>query len=222
MDYLIYYHFLSSEHAICDLKNERIKVSTFSNLNDIFELRPYRRYELSERQLYDKVYRENCHKWGLLCFSKSYQEPLLWAHYADRHKGIALGFEILKDEIIKVKYTSDEIRTQIDLTNDPIENEKRNLSLFKEKHKDWEYENEYRVLVKLEECDSENGLYFIKFGERLKIKEIVLGCRFDHKKEQENIFNLAKKLRAKVIATRPGWGDYKIHKDGRKTPKYQY
>jgi len=31
---------------------------------------------------------------GLLCFSRHWHNPVLWAHYADSHKGLCLGFDV--------------------------------------------------------------------------------------------------------------------------------
>jgi hypothetical protein len=215
-----YYHYLASKFAICDLRKERIRVSTLETLNDPFEMMPYRRYEFEKRKSYIKVFREVKRKWGLLCFSPSWEEQLLWAHYADGHKGIALGFEILKDVILKLTYTPNQIRTQFDLTANPEENEKKFLSLAKVKYKEWLYEKEHRILVKLENCVLDDSLYFLPFGDRLKLKVIVLGCKFNHDKNMGNILELKNKFNAKVIATRPGWEDYRIHKDGSKTSQY--
>lgn len=218
-----YYHYLSSKHAMADLKNKRIKVSTLNTLNDPFELMPYRRYEFKERQPYNKVFREILKKWSLLCFSQDWSETLLWSHYADKHKGIAIGFEILQDAVLKVDYNPDPIRKQIGLTSGSKTNEKLFLDLAKVKYKKWEYENEYRILVKLKDClpPTADGLRFLEFGDRLKVREIVLGCKFDHKKEKENIIKLAKQLGARVIPTRQGWEDYKIHRCGTKTKQYE-
>src|SRR5260370_7015469 len=33
---------------------------------------------------------------GLICFSSSWKDPVIWAHYSDKHKGLCLGFEIPK------------------------------------------------------------------------------------------------------------------------------
>jgi hypothetical protein len=30
---------------------------------------------------------------GLVCFSADWRNPLLWAHYSDKQKGLCLGFE---------------------------------------------------------------------------------------------------------------------------------
>jgi len=227
MNEQIYYHFLHSGYAVNDLENEWIKVSTLDSLNDPFELKPYLRYRLEERQPFNKVFREISKKWGLLCFSDDWSEPILWSYYADKHMGIAIGFDILQDEILKVDYNFDPKRQQIELTNDKNTNEKLFLCLAKVKYKKWEYENEYRILVELKDCISKDclppkvrDLHFIKFGDRIKVKKIVLGCKFDHKKEKENIIKLATKLNAEIISTRPGWEDYKIHQCGTTTKQY--
>lgn len=223
MNKQIYYHFLPSDYAVDSLEGRRIRVSTLETLNDPFEMMPYRRYKFKERQPYNKVFRAVSKKWGLLCFSQDWSEPLLWSHYSDKHKGVAIGFDILQDKVLKVNYESDPIRKQIELTNDSKTNEKLFLDLAKVKYKKWEYENEYRILVKLEDClpPTVDGLRFLEFGDRLKVREIVLGCKFDHKEEKENIIKLAKQLGARVIPTRQGWEDYKIRQCGAKTKQYE-
>lgn len=219
MDGQIYYHYLSSKYALNDLENRRIKVSTLDTLNDPFELMPYRRYGFDKRQYYNKVFRDISKKWGLLCFSRSWKEQLLWSHYAEGHKGIALGFELTQDKVLEVKYTPNQKRTRFELTNNPKENEEKFLNLAKVKYQEWEYEKEYRILIKLDGCIEDDGLYFMPFGDRLKIKEIVLGCRFNDENKKEIIARSAKQLKAKVTQTRPGWEDYLIHECGTKTGK---
>lgn len=208
----IYYHYLPAKYALDDLEKNRIMVSTLDKLNDPFELMPYRRYGLKERQPYNKIFAGISKKWGLLCFSLGWSEPLLWSHYADKHTGIAIGFEILQDKVITVGYSSDPIRKQIKLTSDSKTDEKLFLDLARVKYKKWDYENEYRILVKLEDClpATPDGLRFLKFGNRLKVREIVLGCKFDYKKEKENMIRLVKLLAVRVTPTRQGWGDYLI------------
>ena len=218
----IYYHFLPAKYAIDDLKKERIRVSALNTLNDPFEMMPYRRYGLKERQPYNKVFRQISKKWGLLCFCPSWKEQLLWAHYAKGHRGIALGFKIPKDKILKLTYTPNEIRTKFDLTDDQEENERKFLSLVKVKYQEWIYEKEHRILVKLEDCKKDDKHYYMPFGDGLELKEIVLGCKFDHKKQKETVLRLKNKLHVEVIrATRPGWEDYKIHECGTTTNQYK-
>ena len=216
-----YYHFLSYKHAISDLECGRIKVARFNALNDPFEMLPYRRFNLRERQPYNKVFQAVSNDWGLLCFSPNYIDQLLWAHYADGHKGIALGFKINSGDFFDVKYTPNEIRTRIKLSKDYEENERQYLDLARTKYKEWIYEKEHRILIKLEDCDQEGDLFFVRFGQRIDLKEVVLGCNFDHESQKSKILDLKRRLNFEVIATRIGWEDYKIHRCGTKTSWYQ-
>lgn len=218
----MYYHFLPPEDAIDNLEWERVKISLIDELNDPFELLPYLRYkEFKKRKIYHNIRRAVSKKYGLLCFSKEWREPLLWGHYADKHKGVAIGFEILEGEVLKVGYNSGPKRTRFELTNNQKEGEKLFLSLAQTKYEKWSYEEEYRIIVKLKDCEiayiKDKKLFFVKFQKRLKVKEIILGCKFDHQKKSKRIKILAKKMGAKIIPTRQGWEDYKIHQCGTKT-----
>lgn len=221
MNKIIYYHFLSFENAINNLERNRIKVSTIDTLNDPYEFMPYKLYVFQKRQEYNKVFKALSKKLGILCFSRTWEEQLLWAHYAEKHKGIALGFEIPEGEVLKVTYVCNEIRAKIELTDDQDDNEQKFIDLAKIKFQEWEYEKEYRLLVPLEECEKENGYYFKYFGDNLQLRKIVLGCRFNHKKKKIRIAELAKQLGVDIIATRYAWKDYLIHKDGNKTEQYR-
>ncbi len=219
MNEKIYYHFLPLEHAISNLENKRMKISLIGELNDPFELLPYLRYGFKERQLYHNIRREVLKRYGLLCFSRRWSEPLLWGHYANNHKGIAIGFEVPKEEIKEVGYKSNPKRIKFELKNDIKHNEKLFLDLAKIKYEKWSYEEEYRMTVRLKYCEKVNDNYFIKFNDGLKVDEIVLGCKFDKEKRKE-IINLARKLNIdenKIIHTRQSWAEYKINKCGTKT-----
>ena len=83
-------------------------------------------------------------KAGIVCFSKVRDDILMWAHYADKHKGLCLEFDgssncIFLGEAQPVEY---EEYTPIPLH----ENSDRRLTraiLTKSKH--WSNENEYRI-----------------------------------------------------------------------------
>ena len=235
MDEEVYYHFLSADHAIDDLKKKRLKVSLFRDLNDVFELQPYLRYKYEKRQPYHREFERISNKWGMLCFSATREQQLMWAHYADKHRGIALGFAKPKGRLVKVCYPDSEIRTKIDLTRDDTENERRFLELAKVKSHDWHYEKEHRLLLELKECtcDEEKRRYlgcfgddlrlrevveeekwhFKPFGDGLELREVVLGCRFDQNKRSQ-VQHLADRLGAVVIETREEWQGYKIKRKG--------
>lgn len=215
----IYYHFLPVEYAIKDLENKKIKVSLIDELNDPFELLPYMRYNDSrKRKLYDTTRKRISKEYGLLCFSGNWEEPLLWGHYADGHKGVAFGFEISNENFLHVTY-SEKLRPKFDLIDDYQKNRDQFFDLAKIKYINWHYENEYRIIKKLDECDFDKNenMYFLKFGKEIKLKKVILGCNFKFN-DRQKIFNALQEYGHEIdlIRARKNWGEYKISKDGRK------
>ena len=51
---------------------------------------------------------------GLICFSRTWSNPLLWGHYAEKHTGIALGFDVPDQLLSQVLYTSQRVRIDVD------------------------------------------------------------------------------------------------------------
>ena len=107
--------------------------------------------------------------YGVLCFSKSWDNPVLWSHYADRHRGIALGFDIDSDIVKEVTYA--EKRPPFREADEPTLH-----TLLYTKHCDWQYENEVRVYARLEERDPATALYFADFSDRMVLREIITGA----------------------------------------------
>lgn len=217
----IYYHFLSSGNAVHDLERKMIRVSTLDKLNDPFELMPYLRYfDRKKRKQYLEIRKRISKKYGLLCFSKTWTEPLLWSHYADKHKGIALGFEISDPTLIDVDYSTSPLRRQIDLTDNPSTDEELLLKLARIKYKNWGYELESRILIKLEHCTYIEDHYFIPFSDTLKVAEVRLGSLFVYDNSTEfYICKLAEDLEAEVIPSRLQWQGYMINRDGYRADK---
>jgi hypothetical protein len=91
---LLVYKFLTAAYALEDLTKRRMKISTFSDINDPFELAGAKS---SDPAVQDFLTRHIHQKYGALCFSRKWSNPMLWSHYSDKHKGICLGFEIVGD-----------------------------------------------------------------------------------------------------------------------------
>jgi len=43
---------------------------------------------------------------GVMCFSSTWKNPVMWSHYADQHRGICLGFEVPDVYRKKIKYVA--------------------------------------------------------------------------------------------------------------------
>jgi len=74
------YKFLEEKWALDDIREHRIKISEIHDLNDPYELLPY---DLSDADRRRELLcaRDQINKRGVLCFSRRWSSPLLWAHY---------------------------------------------------------------------------------------------------------------------------------------------
>jgi hypothetical protein len=220
----IYYNFLKGSDAIIDLERGMIKVSQIDRLNDIFELMPYSRVNDAEYREIKRIRNNAVKVYGIVCFSKIWSEPLLWGHYADHNKGIALGFD-LKRLPIEVHYEKDRERDKsIDFSKITIDDYVERFG--KVKYKNWKYEDEFRFFVKLDECMKIEGNYFFPFKDNLDLKEIIIGPKHPclNKKEfslqSKYLIELANKYKAIIIASRAERGGYKIVRCGTWTDKF--
>jgi len=78
---LEYYHFTSAKNGLKNLENRRIKASTLDKLNDPFELLGV---ELSDKDLRSSIKEMKskiAKKFGILCFSETWNNPVQWGHY---------------------------------------------------------------------------------------------------------------------------------------------
>ena len=107
---MILYHMTSASSCLKILKGRQLKISLFEDLNDPFELLAISTGEKMARTLLKYMKRELTKKHGLLCFSSTWQESLMWAHYGDKHRGVCLGFEISDHLPQQVKYVSERLQ----------------------------------------------------------------------------------------------------------------
>lgn len=98
-------------------------------------------------------------KFGILSLSEDANQPLLWAHYSDAHRGFAIEFDTEHPYFHRRRSESDELyylrkvqyvhrnaggRALLDLDGD---------DLLVTKAPSWEYETEWRMLVPLEDAN---------------------------------------------------------------------
>ncbi len=171
------YHFLSKKYALEALKNKRIKVSIIDKLNDPFEFYPgFSNSNQEAKNIFTEWKSRISKKYGILCFSENWHNPLLWSHYTEKHIGFALGFELPDNVAIKVKYTEDRPLYPSDKVLVGAKHNKDFLvELVRTKSLSWAYEEEVRVGYALSTLDLENGLYFDRFGSDLILKEVITG-----------------------------------------------
>jgi Protein of unknown function (DUF2971) len=115
---------------------------------------------------------------GIISFTSDWKNPLLWSHYADKHKGICLGFDVDDRYIRHVNYVGEVMPMNQDVVKrlkQGDENLVRELITTKSIH--WKYEEEVRVIVPLEELDVDTEKYFTDFEGNLELREVILGYR---------------------------------------------
>lgn len=172
------FYMTTAKYAIDNVNRKRVKVSLFNDLNDPFELLCAKLPTKELRKAFRNIKNHFHGRIGVICFSTNWQSPVMWSHYADKHKGICLGFDIPDEFAIPIKYVTarDAAAAEAQLARNKPD------AAFAErfmttKYDAWSYEKERRLYVGLEECDPKSGMYFYNFGPSLTLKEIILGPR---------------------------------------------
>lgn len=170
------YKFTKATYARQALRLGRIKLARFSDLNDPFEFFAVSFESREVRSTLRALKEEYDNDSALLCFSADWTDPLQWAHYGDRHKGVCLGFNVTRSKIERVKYRAKRIQTPAADSLHPFEVDdelKKNLLYTKYSH--WRYEREWRMLVKLKDAKQAHGMYFRQFDAHLHLIEVIVG-----------------------------------------------
>jgi len=211
---MIVYNFTSHKNAVSNLKYKRLKISKIEELNDPFELYGAQLANKELRTGFKKMREELANNRGLICFSESWHNPLLWSHYGDKHYGVCMGFEIPKIHLQKVNYVPSRKLLEFSPADGKTTlNENSMEKLLCQKYEDWSYEAEYRAWVNLDEKDNKTGLYFIEFSKNIRLKEIVLGSRnTSTPNDLKNIIGVEIKG-VKIIKSRLAFQSYKVVKN---------
>lgn len=107
---------------------------------------------VGRQKLWDDIYANRDDKVGMLCLTENVLSSSMWSHYADRHRGVAIGFnafELAKlgmtpafTKLARVLYNSDPVT--LDMTKDKRLGEGDPFLL---KSPDWAHEREWRMLT---------------------------------------------------------------------------
>ncbi len=172
------YKFLDAQFGLKSLYEKRLKISEIHELNDPFELTPYDLTDRIQREAFLNTRDQLARRFGMLCFSGAWSDPVIWAHYSDKHKGICLGFEIPvgRDIAKAVSYVPVPRPLPADFLDLASEEKMAFVrAMLFTKYSNWDYEHEIRVWAQLD--DEEDGFYFAGFGEELRLVEVITGAR---------------------------------------------
>lgn len=173
------YYLTGPDHAVSNIVFRRVKVSRFSELNDPFELLGTNFADKGVRKVVRAHKSDLDDKFGLICFSEDWVDPVLWSHYAAKHSGIALGFDIGDTLVKRVIYQPQRLTNRLKKGTTTISSQTAE-ALITTKFESWAYEKEWRLLVALEKANQEGKLYFKNMGKDLRLAEVILGpaCNF--------------------------------------------
>jgi hypothetical protein len=168
------YHFISEEYGLQAIRDKRLKAATLDALNDPFELYSL---DISSEMLRQAMpaYKDGLTSTTfLVCLSKTIKSPVLWGHYADKHTGLALEFEVHPDLIKHINYQDSKFKVD---SSDLKDCKNTIEKLLTTKYSDWSYEEERRIILSIDDVVfGQNDMYFYDFNEKFKLKALLLGA----------------------------------------------
>ena len=180
------YKYMEYEHGLSSISRNRLKISTFDTLNDPYEMLPVVANKdgahATPLQIRQRFLLPLSTKAGFICLSAKITDPVLWAHYARRHTGMAFEFEFPANqggitEVIyskqRVKWQDEDIRAAHGEANDRFFCDGYE-HLIKTKSDRWSYEAEYRFLVPISDQSLEDGLHFKAMPHQF-FRRVILG-----------------------------------------------
>jgi hypothetical protein len=205
------YYMTSMRWAEVILRERRLKLSRFYESNDPFELRLIDKRTRDTRpfaQLITNYFDKNV---GMICFGASWASPVMWAHYAEKHSGMCLGFDVEDQLLTKIEYTDGRIQVPFGAHLAKFGLSANLLTkIRKTKATDWSYEREYRVEAPLTIPDPHTGYYYTDFEPQLQLREVVLGhrCIWPIEKTISMLSSVTRTVR--ICKARPAFGKFEM------------
>jgi hypothetical protein len=209
------YYFTSADYGMCGVALRRLKVARFADANDPFELLGLRLRNRDIRQAV-KDFKKQCNKnTGLLCFSRNWTHPVLWSHYAAKHTGVCLGFNLKSDIVRAVIYEKDRLMPDLGAATDSFvvgDDLKEQLLLTKSDY--WIYESELRMIIDLSKASKEGQLHFRPFAADMVLSEVILGERCTLQPDKVRELIRATNPCAVVFRSRTEFGTFRVKVNG--------
>lgn len=204
------YHLTTERWALESLKRRRLKIALLEDLNDPFELLGIELKTKANRKFFQELKAEVNSTIGFLCFSRSWNNPVLWSHYGDKHYGLCLGFDLLDEWTKEITYTGDLLKAELEHQEPQNENSDFGLKLITTKYEHWRYEDEIRLLIKLEHSEREDGKYFFSYGNELQLREVIAGPRSVLETPAIQVALSGKDANVSIIRSRLSFSSYKV------------
>lgn len=167
---------MPAEYAMNSIQGNNFKLTTVAEANDPYEFKAVKNLEGGITDLICHPYFSD--NYLIACFSRSFESPVMWSHYAENNTGVVLGYECLnKKKLIKVKY----VKKLAKYKN--IDTDSMITHLATTKYSEWSYEKEIRMIFskKSSSVFTKNGNhYFLNLTNNndFKLKKIIFGINF--------------------------------------------
>lgn len=189
------------------LLEQRMKVSRFADLNDPFELACH---DAGNREIraHSQAFIETANeRFGLICFSDSWKSPVMWAHYANKHEGVCLGFDVPIELLGYVQYVESRLMRQGDL---PLRVDQFQFidEMLYHKANEWRYERELRTVVLLGR--RRRPMYHVPFGPTLQLCEVVIGAKCNFSPTDLAPFILSQPTSVRILKSRAAFKAFQM------------
>jgi hypothetical protein len=182
---ILLYRYLDAAAALKTIESRAFKVGRVRDFNDPFEWRMGITNIVPEGEIVARAcmdgFVDDVNGWvGIVCFSDTVADPVLWSHYANKHHGVAFEVSYVLDptRLTKMDYTNARPVLDANRLNDPagFATYAKPLmdQLLRQKSTGWAYEREYRVFVDLKSCDISGGNYLQKIHDHFLMR-VILG-----------------------------------------------
>ena len=173
------YHFLNRKYGLENIAHRHMKVSLLDKVNDPFELLGVALADQKDRQIFHEWRATMALHFGMICFSRSWRNPVQWSHYADRHMGFCLGFEVNEPDLQRVIYQAHRpaLDLKVSLANGTLTEDVWLGQVICRKFAHWRYEQEMRMWIDLLAlAPTHGGHRFVPFSEKMALREVFIGA----------------------------------------------
>jgi len=212
------YHFLKTCYAIDDVEKARVKISLWMDVNDPWELKPFDLSDPRTRRALEAFKTTMNRRFSFVSLCKQWRSPLMWAHYAERHQGVALGFEVTDAFCTPIRYVPNvyllPTANPQQMGTQCLRDGRRMIdAMLDTKFDGWRYEEEVRVFANQDGSNTENGIEFYPFSADFALREVVLGekCPLSIAQFRASVPSIGSAV--SVIRARRAVDDFRLEED---------
>lgn len=204
------YHFIGEKFGLEAVGLRRLKISRIDLLNDPFELMAGTQTDRLSRMAMRTLRDAWAKHMGILCFSRDWHNPVMWGHYADRHRGLCLGFELDDTRAMPVRYVRHRLPADRIFHPETRSEDVAKIiqQLVSTKFSHWRYEQEVRAWASLDPVGP--AIQFKYFAEDMKLTHVFIGASSSIRRQMISDA-LGDELSAvKIVSTRLAFRSFRV------------